>query len=47
MSCPNVKECLCPNTGCANHGTCCACVANHRNGGSVPLCLRPKTEKGK
>jgi hypothetical protein len=44
MACPNVKECICPNTDCANHAKCCVCVANHRKNGNVPLCMRPKTD---
>jgi hypothetical protein len=47
MSCPNVKECACPNTSCANHSQCCVCVANHRKAGNLPVCLRPKPEEKK
>jgi hypothetical protein len=44
MSCPNVKECPCPNVSCANHAKCCECVKNHRERGNLPVCLRPKAE---
>lgn len=44
MSCPNVKECACPNVNCANHAKCCDCVANHRKNNNLPVCLRPKAE---
>ena len=42
MSCPvdNVKECLCTNVECENHRKCCDCVANHREKGNLPVCLR-------
>jgi len=39
VSCQNVKECVCPETTCANYGKCCACVVKHRNTDSVPFCL--------
>jgi hypothetical protein len=44
MSCPNVKECFCPNVDCANHAHCCVCVKNHRDKGNLPICLRPKAD---
>ena len=36
----NEKQCKCPATDCERHGMCCECVANHREGGSLPMCLR-------
>ncbi len=39
MNCPNVKECVCPKTTCANHGKCCQCVMKHKNSDSLPYCL--------
>jgi len=44
MNCPNVTECPCTNTECENYGKCCTCVANHRERGNLPVCLRPKEE---
>ena len=41
MSCPNVKECICPKITCPNHGQCCKCVIKHRNTDSLPYCLFP------
>ncbi|GHU59580.1 hypothetical protein FACS1894133_6640 [Clostridia bacterium] len=49
MSCPNVKECSCPNTGCDNHSKCCDCVKAHILAQSLPVCMRLKkviTERG-
>ncbi|MDR2579512.1 MAG: hypothetical protein LBC85_00770 [Fibromonadaceae bacterium] len=44
MNCPNLEtnkeRCPCPSTDCGNHGFCCECVANHRQRGDLPLCLR-------
>ena len=40
FKCPNVLECACTNVDCDNYGKCCACVANHRNNGNLPVCLR-------
>ena len=39
-ACSNVHTCSCPNTDCAHHGKCCDCIANHKKGGSLPLCMR-------
>jgi len=39
MPCPNVKECLCPNTSCKDHSKCCDCVLKHKNTDSLPFCL--------
>ena len=47
MSCPEVSECICPNTECQNHQKCCACVVNHRGGANLPFCLRAKPEENK
>lgn len=41
MSCPNVKECMCPKVTCPNHGKCCDCVIKHRTTDSLPYCLFP------
>jgi len=47
LGCPNVKECVCPKTTCANHGRCCACVVKHKNTDSLPFCLFPDNEGDK
>ncbi len=36
----NKVECSCKKSDCANHGICCECVANHRQKGNYPACLR-------
>ena len=46
IKCPNTRLCPCPNTGCANHKICCACVERHRGLGNLPDCLNlNKTEE--
>ncbi len=40
QACSNIHPCSCPNTACAHHGKCCDCIANHKKGGSLPLCMR-------
>jgi len=44
ISCPNKKEnlknCPCDWPGCERKGTCCECVAHHREAGDLPACLR-------
>ncbi|HUV55218.1 MAG TPA: hypothetical protein VMW03_08450 [Candidatus Krumholzibacteriaceae bacterium] len=45
LSCPvhegNLDNCACTNMECERRGMCCACVANHRSHGNLPVCLRP------
>ena len=43
--CPNTEkiavDCACPeDKGCVLRGHCCACVKAHREGKSLPACLR-------
>ena len=44
-ACSNTHAGSCPNTGCAHHGKCCDCVANHKKGGSLPLCMREPAQE--
>ena len=44
MSCPNVKECVCPNKTCQHNGKCCECISFHLREGEkdyLPYCLFP------
>lgn len=43
MSC--VKDCSCPVLNCKNHGKCCDCVKQHRDGAKLPNCLRMPLNK--
>lgn len=36
----NKKNCPCTKTDCDNHGICCECIANHREKGNKPACMR-------
>jgi len=36
----NQSKCTCPDKECEHYGACCACVAYHRAGGDLPMCLR-------
>lgn len=36
----NNADCTCPNTDCANHGVCCACVARHLGMKNHPQCFK-------
>ncbi len=38
--CNNRQPCTCPKVDCARHGKCCECVANHKDRGNLPHCLR-------
>ena len=38
----NKANCACPYTDCERHGTCCKCVAYHRDCGDLPMCLRKR-----
>lgn len=35
----NQEMCPCPNLGCANHGICCECLANHVRYGVPTACM--------
>ncbi len=37
----NTAQCNCSYPGCANHGICCQCIANHRSHGELPACYFP------
>lgn len=39
-SCENKHPCECHSTSCERHGKCCDCVAYHKAGGDLPVCLR-------
>ena len=41
----NREKCACTNVTCSHHGICCECIANHREGGSLPACAREVAEK--
>jgi hypothetical protein len=36
----NADACPCTNEKCERRGKCCACVRAHREGGSLPACLK-------
>jgi len=36
----NLSHCTCPSEDCERKGQCCECVAAHREGGSLPSCLK-------
>ena len=41
MGCSNQKEkngCTCTNNTCERHGSCCACIAYHRDKGQMVGC---------
>ena len=42
----NEKDCACPHEDCQRHAVCCECVAYHRGGGELPMCLREVASKG-
>ena len=43
--CSNTHRCTC-TFSCEHHGTCCACIAYHREKGEAPGCLfSPAGEK--
>jgi len=37
----NAARCNCTYKGCAYHGRCCDCIANHRQAGELPACYFP------
>ena len=41
----NNEKCVCSNTSCERHGFCCACIAAHKEGGSLPACVRDLAKK--
>jgi hypothetical protein len=42
----NAKKCNCTYAGCAYHGLCCQCIANHRGAGELPACyFAPEVER--
>ena len=42
----NAAQCNCSYEGCANHGICCQCIANHRAHGELPACyFTPEVER--
>jgi hypothetical protein len=42
----NSAQCNCSYPGCANHGICCQCIANHRRHGELPACyFSPEVER--
>lgn len=47
--CPNAErnrqKCTCANTTCERRGMCCECIAAHREGGSLPACVREIAKK--
>ncbi|MHC4712832.1 MAG: hypothetical protein ACYTAN_06105 [Planctomycetota bacterium] len=42
----NQKKCICPHEDCPRHAVCCDCVAYHRDGGELPMCLRNMGTEG-
>lgn len=44
-NCPNQKQnlarCSCSYEPCSRKGTCCECVAYHRDQGQIPGCFFP------
>ncbi|MDR1998096.1 MAG: DUF6485 family protein [Candidatus Margulisbacteria bacterium] len=40
-------DCACPNTDCADHGECSACVAKHRAADSLTYCFFPNNDGDK
>ena len=36
----NKTICTCKSMNCPNHGICCKCIANHKQSGGLPVCLR-------
>ena len=41
MTCDVEKNCSCTKTECENYKVCCKCIANHKEKGNLPACLRP------
>lgn len=37
----NAESCACTYSGCSKRGTCCLCVAYHRDRGELPGCFFP------
>ncbi|NQT95940.1 MAG: hypothetical protein HQ572_05760 [Candidatus Omnitrophica bacterium] len=37
----NLKICNCSYEPCSRKGTCCECIAYHKNNGELPACYFP------
>lgn len=49
MDCVNLKRnkqvCTCTYEPCSRKGTCCDCIAYHKEAGEVPGCLFPEASE--